>query len=48
VELEILVGLAGDRRTYNPGDRVQWADKKDAERLIAAGYAKPAGAKQRA
>lgn len=42
MELEFLANLATDRRTFTRKDRAFWPDKADAQRLIAAGYAKPA------
>lgn len=42
MEIELLTGVATAARTYDQGDVVYWPDKKDAERMIKAGAAKPA------
>lgn len=41
MHLIILTSLAtAGTRAYGPGDKVFWTDKVDAERLIAAGFAR--------
>lgn len=47
MEIIILVPLATMTRCFEKGDVTFWADEKDAQRLIKAGYAKPAKTPER-
>ncbi len=44
MRIKLLTGLATASRTYDRGEVVDWPDRADAERLIAAGCAVPAEA----
>lgn len=39
MRIRLLVGMAGPHGAWPPGDIVEWPDRDDALRLIAAGYA---------
>tara|TARA_R110000803_G_scaffold59494_2_gene118111 strand:+ start:478 stop:690 length:213 start_codon:yes stop_codon:yes gene_type:complete len=44
MKIKMLVSISGVTGSFAPGEEVDWADKKDAERLIAAGFAEKVGA----
>lgn len=39
MKIRFLTSISGTRYSHKPGDVVEWRDKAEAERFIAAGYA---------
>lgn len=39
MKIRFLVSIGGSTGAFSPGDETDWADNKDAKRLIEAGFA---------
>jgi len=46
LQIKFLVSIAGPTGVFAPGDITDWADAKDAKRLIDAGFAEKVPAKK--
>ena len=46
MQIKFLVSIAGPTGVFAPGDITDWADAKDAKRLIDAGFAEKVAAKK--